>query len=77
MCIRDSDTLGRPDDYYTTLPARYRALDAKALDSAAKTWLQADGLTFVVVGDRRQVESQLERIALPVEIVPARDTGGS
>jgi len=64
-----NDRLGRPDNYYATLPSRYRAIDATALDSAAKTWLQPDGLVYVVVGERKQVEPQLKGIGLPIEIV--------
>jgi predicted Zn-dependent peptidase len=67
--ILANDLLGRPGDYYVTLASRYRALDAKALDAAARAWLQPDGLTFVVVGDRKLVEPQLKGIGLPVEIV--------
>ena len=69
--IVQNDRLGRPDNYYATLPARYRAIDATALDSAAQRWLQADGLTFVVVGDRKVVEPQLAKLGLPVEVMPA------
>jgi predicted Zn-dependent peptidase len=68
-------TLGRPDDYYRTLPGRYRAIDAKALDGAATTYLAPEGLTFVVVGDRKVVEPQLKDLGLPVEIAAAADTG--
>jgi predicted Zn-dependent peptidase len=68
--------LGRPDDYYATLASRYRAVDAKALDAMASTYLQPQGLTFVVVGDRKQVEPQLEGLGLPVEITPTPDAGG-
>ncbi len=63
--------LGRPDNYYATLASRYRAIDAKTLDTMARTYLQPEGLTFVVVGDRKQVEPQLKALGLPVEIVPA------
>ncbi len=76
MAIIANDRLGRPDDYYATLPARYRAIDAAALNSAARTWLQPEGLTFVVVGDRKQVEPQLKDLGLAVEIAPAAQTGG-
>ena len=61
--------LARPDDYYATLPARYRAIDAKAIDAAARTYLQGEGLTFVVVGERKLIEPQLKGLALPVEFV--------
>jgi zinc protease len=63
--------LGRPDNYYATLPARYRAIDAKAIDTAARTYLQGDGLTFVVVGTRKLIEPQLKGLTLPVEFVAA------
>lgn len=63
--------LGRADDYYSTLPARYRAVDGKAINAAAKSYLQGEGLTFVVVGERKLIEPQLKGIALPVEFVAA------
>ena len=71
--ITTNALLGRPDDYYATLPQRYRALDAKALDAAARQYLQPKDLTFVVVGDRKVVEPQLKRVGLPLEIAPAPD----
>jgi zinc protease len=70
-----NDRLGRPENYYATLPSRYRAIDAAALDSAARTWLQPQGLVFVVVGDRRLVEPQLAGLGLPVEIAAPVDSG--
>ena len=69
--------LGRADDYYATLPSRYRGIDAAALDAAAKAYLQPDGLLFVVVGDRTVIAPQLAGIGLPVEIAPAVDSGGT
>jgi predicted Zn-dependent peptidase len=72
-----NELLGRPDNYYATLASRYRAVDAKALDAMAKTYLQPDGLTFVVVGDRKQVEPQLKALGLPVEIAPAPGAASS
>jgi zinc protease len=67
--ITNNDRLGRPDDYYVTLPQTYRKIDAKALDAMAKTYLQPDGMVFVVVGDRAKVEPQLKDVGLPVEVV--------
>ena len=66
--IATNQRLGRADDYATTLPARLRRLDAAAIDRAARTWLGAEGLTFVVVGDRKLIEPQLKGIDLPIEI---------
>ncbi|MDE2561472.1 MAG: insulinase family protein [Sphingomonadales bacterium] len=59
--------LGRPEDYYTTLASRYRAVTAKALDAAAAKYLQPEGLVFVVVGDRKVIDPQLKGLGLPVE----------
>ncbi|MBW8784334.1 MAG: insulinase family protein [Novosphingobium sp.] len=67
QAIIQNQRLGRPDDYYATLPALYRAIGAQALDAAARQYLQPDGLTVVVVGDRKQIAPQLAGLALPVE----------
>ena len=67
--------LGRPDNYYATVASRWRALDATALDAAARTWLSADGMTFVVVGDRKVVEPQLRPLGLPVELADPAAAG--
>jgi predicted Zn-dependent peptidase len=67
--LLSSEVLGRPDDYYNTLPARYRAVDAAQIDEAAKRWLQPQGMTFVIVGDRKVIEPQFKDIGLPVEYI--------
>ncbi|MGH6744020.1 M16 family metallopeptidase [Novosphingobium sp.] len=75
--IRKNDRLGRPEDYYVGLAARYRTIDAKAIGAAATQYLQPKGLTFVVVGDRKLVEPQLKGLGLPVEVraAPAAPQG--
>ena len=75
QAVVQNDRLGRPDNYITTLPARYRAIDATALDTAAQTYLQPGGLTIVVVGDRTTVEPQLTGLGLPVEVTAATAAG--
>lgn len=67
--------LGRPDDYQATLPTRYRAIDRKAIDDAARAHLQPDGLVIVVVGDRKSVEPQLKGLGLAVELMSPVDSG--
>jgi hypothetical protein len=42
----------------------------------AQRYLQAEGLTFVVVGDRKQVETQLKALGLPLELAPAPEMPG-
>lgn len=69
--------LGRPDDYQAAMPSRYRAIDAKAMDAAAKAHLQSDGLVYIVVGDRKLVEPQLKGLGLPIEVVTPVDTGSA
>ena len=69
-----NDRLGRPDNYQSTLPTRYRAIDARAINQAAAQYLQGEGLIFVVVGDRKVVEPQLKNLNLPVEIAQPVDS---
>ena len=63
------DTLGRSDDYYEKLPARYRALTAAQMDEAARAAIRPDDLIWVVVGDAAKVEPQLKGLGLPIEKV--------
>ncbi|MBX7483222.1 M16 family metallopeptidase [Qipengyuania qiaonensis] len=63
--IVENSELGRPDDYYVTLPETYRAIDKAAIDAAAREYLGPDNLTIVVVGDRKEIDAQLERLGLP------------
>ena len=65
--IERNALLGRPDDYYPRLPARYRALTTAELNKAALE-LTANRTTWVVVGDRKAVEPQLKSLGLPVEV---------
>jgi zinc protease len=60
--------LGRPDDYYATLPAQYRAMTAADLDAAARASIHPDRLIWVVIGDAKLVKPQLDGIGLPVEM---------
>ncbi|ARS27784.1 M16 family metallopeptidase [Sphingomonas sp. KC8] len=66
------DTFGRPDDYYTRLADRYRAITAADMDKAARAAIRPDDLIWVVVGDAAKVRPQLEKlksqgINLPIE----------
>jgi predicted Zn-dependent peptidase len=67
-----NDTLGRPDDYYAQLPARYRAMTAADLDRAARAAIDPRRLVWVVVGDVAKVRPQLDALKMPVEVVTAR-----
>ncbi|WP_445191119.1 M16 family metallopeptidase [Sphingomonas sp. Tas61C01] len=75
--MQTNDLFRRPDDYYATITGRYRALTlpqvradiARALDPAAITW--------VVIGDAGKVRPQLDRVGLPVDVVPAASVTGA
>jgi len=69
--VQFNDRLGRSDDYYATLPERYRAIGAAQLDAAARGFLQPEGMVFVVVGDRAKIEPQVRQLGMPVEFVAA------
>ena len=64
---------GRPDDYYTKLADRYRALTPAALDAAARKVIDPSRLIWVVVGDAAKVRPLIERAVrahneIPLEI---------
>jgi 16S rRNA G1207 methylase RsmC len=65
------DMLGRPDNYYETLPAVYRAQTAASLDQAARSALDPKGFTWIVVGDAAKVRPALEKLGMPIEVVEA------
>lgn len=75
--IRKNELLRRPEDYYQTLAAKFRSIDAGAISAAANQYLRPSGMTFVVVGDRKIVEPQLKAIGLPIEVreAPPVDAG--
>lgn len=59
----------RPDNYYTTLAARYRTMTAADFDKAARAEIDPARMTWVVVGDAAKVRPQLEKLGLPIETV--------
>ncbi|HEY5721309.1 MAG TPA: pitrilysin family protein [Allosphingosinicella sp.] len=69
--LERSYLMGRPDDYYERLPARYRALDTAGVHRAVAAALDPARLVWVVVGDAKVVQPQLTQLGLPVEVVPA------
>ena len=65
----------RPDDYQATTAARYRALTLPQLRSVMAATLDPRKVIWVVVGDARTVRPQLDKVGLPVEVVPAASLG--
>jgi predicted Zn-dependent peptidase len=65
------DLFGRPDDYYETLPAKYRAQTTASLDQAIRSAVDPKAFTWIVVGDAAKVRPQLEKFGLPIEVTEA------
>ena len=70
--MMSNDLYGRPDNYYETLAARYRALGAADLDKAIRDAVDPKGFVWVVVGDAAKIRPQLEKLGYPIEVVQPR-----
>jgi zinc protease len=68
--LQSNAVLGRPDDYYVKLPARYRALTPGEVADAARA-IDPSRFQWIVVGDAKTVRPQLEGLGLPIEVRPA------
>lgn len=65
-------TYGLPDDYFTTYPAKVRALTPAVIADTAKTILHPGSVTWIVVGDLSKIKEKVEALGLgPVSVVPA------
>jgi len=65
----------RPDDYYATIADKYRALTLPQLRSVIGQAIDPKKVVWVVVGDAKTVRAQLDKVGLPVEVVPAASLG--
>jgi zinc protease len=77
QAMQTNDLYRRPDDFYATLPARYRALTRAEVDAAMRGVLDPAKLIWVVVGDARTVRPQLDTLKLPVDVIPAASVAGA
>ena len=72
---RDDQTnalYGRPDNYYETLAAKYRALThGRRRPGAGARRSTPMRFVFVVVGDAAKVRPQLDKLGMPIEVVEA------
>lgn len=69
--MQQNDLRGRPDDFYSGITQKYRAMTVAQLDAAARGSLDPNRFVWVVVGDAAKVRPQLDSLGLPVEVVPA------
>ncbi|MGN6376130.1 MAG: M16 family metallopeptidase [Sphingomonas sp.] len=58
------DRFDRPEDWITTLPAKYAALTPADITKAADTLLRPDAQTWVVVGDLSKIEPKIRALNL-------------
>lgn len=63
--------LGRSDDYFEALAAKYGTLTTTSLDATARAQIDPAKLIYVVVGDAAKVRPQLDGLGLTVEELPA------
>jgi predicted Zn-dependent peptidase len=63
---------GRPDNYYELLGDKYRAQTIATLDAALRGAIDPNGFVWVVVGDAAKIRPQLEKLRLPIEVMPPR-----
>jgi zinc protease len=64
--------MGLPDDYYQTYAKKVMALRTADVTDAAKSFIRADQLIWVVVGDRTKIESGIRDLNLgDLEILDA------
>jgi zinc protease len=68
--LEDTVQYKRPDDYVPTLKARLEAIDAAAAQAALAAVVKPEAMTWVIIGDRRQVEAPLRALKLaPVQVL--------
>jgi zinc protease len=62
--LLSNDRFGRPDDYVTTLKSQYESVDLEGVQGAAEEVIHPGNLTWLIVGDREQIEEQVRELGL-------------
>jgi predicted Zn-dependent peptidase len=65
--LRSNALYHRPDDYWSTIADRYRAMNKATLDATARRYINPNNFVWVVVGDAAVVRPQLQSLGLPIE----------
>jgi predicted Zn-dependent peptidase len=65
--LRSNALYHRPDNYWSTIADRYRAMDKAMLDTTARRYINPNNFVWVVVGDAAVVRPQLQSLGLPIE----------
>jgi predicted Zn-dependent peptidase len=68
--LLSNQRFGRPDDYVSTLKSRYEAINLEDIQGAAEQVLRPGKLTWLIVGDRSEIEDKIRGMDLgPVSIM--------
>jgi zinc protease len=59
-----SQRFGRADDYVPTLKSQYEAIKLENVQGAAENVLHPDKLTWLIVGDRKEIEEKIRNMNL-------------
>lgn len=66
--LQRNDLFGRSDDYYDSLASKYQAMTIGDMDSSLRRVLDPEKFLWVVVGDAKIVQPQLEKLGLQVDL---------
>ncbi|MBT8057501.1 MAG: insulinase family protein [Gammaproteobacteria bacterium] len=62
--LLSNQRFGRSDDHVTTLKGQYEAVNLEGVQGAAEQVMHPDKLTWLIVGDREKIESQVRELGL-------------
>ena len=62
--LLSNQRFGRDDDYVPTLKSRYEAIKLENVQGAAEQVLRPDKLTWLIVGDRKEIEDKIRGMNL-------------
>ena len=66
--VCDVVRFGLPDDYFQKLPEKIRTMSLEDVIHAAQSTLKPDGVTWVIVGDRAQIEPGLKALGFSTRL---------
>ena len=70
-----NERFNRPDDYVATLKQKFEAVGLEQVQGAAEQILRPGQLTWVIIGDRNEIEDSLQ--ALDVAEIEFMDADGN
>jgi zinc protease len=73
--LLSNDRFGRPDDYVTSLKSQYQNVNLEKVQGAAEQVMHPKQLTWLIVGDRAEIEEKVR--ALGLGEVSIMDTDGN